>query len=338
MFTVTSSMEQSDPYTQKRPTLHDVAKEAGVSHMTVSRVLRQDGGVREATRAKVEKAIEKTGYRPDPTLSALAAYRSQGSKQGDGSTLAFLDCDKSDFSQEVFEGVSAEAQLHGYMVEIHPLPRSAAGQKRLNRVLFNRGVRGLLFGPSDDEREFHGWDWANYASVSLGALQHNPSMHAVAMNYFDGAFSAYRILQADGCKHIGFAIEPKLEARTNHQWLGGYAAALDGKKLSIYRGKWPTGPEIKRWANREKLDGLLTIQGGLTKQIDATKVKIALLNDFDKQYLGRVTHMVLDRAKVGAEGVRLLHHLLLRREYGIPEQPHMVALRGTWTIRPNHAI
>ncbi|WOO41868.1 LacI family DNA-binding transcriptional regulator [Rubellicoccus peritrichatus] len=318
---------------QKRPTLHDVAKEAGVSHMTVSRVLRQEGGVREETRAKVEEAIAKTGYRPDPALSALAAYRNQGSMQGEGSTLAFLDCDKSTFSQEVFEGVQTEARLHGYMTEIHKLPPSIVGQKKMNHVLFNRGVRGLLFGPSDDELEFRGWDWPNYASVSLGALQHRPVMHAVAMNYFDGAFSGCRMLQQQGCKRIGFAIEPKLEARTNHQWLGGYAAAMSCQKLRIYRGTWPAGPTFKRWVTREKLDGLLAIQAGLSDQLTSHKTTIVLLNDYDSKQLDRMTHLRLDRARLGAEGVRFLHHLLLRREYGIPEQPHTVALRGSWVIR-----
>ena len=53
------------------PTISDVARRAGVSPVTVSRVINEVGNVSAATQAKVERAIEELGYVP----SAMATGR-----------------------------------------------------------------------------------------------------------------------------------------------------------------------------------------------------------------------------------------------------------------------
>jgi LacI family gluconate utilization system Gnt-I transcriptional repressor len=54
----------------------DVAKLAGVSAMTVSRALRQDGSVSDRTRARVLEVIDEVGYVPDQAAGALSSGRS----------------------------------------------------------------------------------------------------------------------------------------------------------------------------------------------------------------------------------------------------------------------
>ena len=56
-------------------TLRDIAKELGVSHVTVSLALRNHPRISEATRERVQKKAEQMGYHPDPMLSALSHYR-----------------------------------------------------------------------------------------------------------------------------------------------------------------------------------------------------------------------------------------------------------------------
>ena len=59
-----------------RVKLEDVAREAGVSLATVDRVVNRRPGVRERTVARVEAAILKLSYRPDPAAARLARNRS----------------------------------------------------------------------------------------------------------------------------------------------------------------------------------------------------------------------------------------------------------------------
>jgi len=54
------------------PTIADVARHAGVSPMTVSRVINGETNVREITRGVVESAIAELGYAPNEAARSLA--------------------------------------------------------------------------------------------------------------------------------------------------------------------------------------------------------------------------------------------------------------------------
>ena len=55
----------------KRPSMFEVAKMAGVSHQTVSRVINHSPDVSDATREKVQRAIDELGYRPSNSAARL---------------------------------------------------------------------------------------------------------------------------------------------------------------------------------------------------------------------------------------------------------------------------
>jgi DNA-binding LacI/PurR family transcriptional regulator len=59
------------------PAMTDVARLAGVSHQTVSRVLNEHPNVKEQTRLRVRAAIDELGYRPNRAARALVTGRSQ---------------------------------------------------------------------------------------------------------------------------------------------------------------------------------------------------------------------------------------------------------------------
>ena len=75
-----------------RPTLVDVAREAGVSAITVSRTIRSPGIVSDKARRKVEEAIRRLGYTPDPAASALACMRAGISSQKISSRRSAMGC------------------------------------------------------------------------------------------------------------------------------------------------------------------------------------------------------------------------------------------------------
>ncbi|MFG1931556.1 LacI family DNA-binding transcriptional regulator [Mycobacterium sp. NPDC048908] len=61
----------------RRPVMADVAKLAGVSHQTVSRVINGSASIRPSTRERVERAIAHLGYRPNTAARALVTRRSK---------------------------------------------------------------------------------------------------------------------------------------------------------------------------------------------------------------------------------------------------------------------
>lgn len=312
------------------PTLRDVAREAGVSHMTVLRALNGSKNVAPATAQRVREVALRMGYRRDPALSALAAYRWRKSSRTGGQVLAFLDCDGSGHSARVLAGARREAEYLGYRVDDFSLPADKAGQARLSRMLYHRGIRGLLFGPANHPCRFEGWSWDVFAPVALDALAHDPPLHAVAMDYFHGARTAVERLRSSGCERIGLAIRPDLEARTDHRWIGGGLASA--AELPIFRKDTASVRALRRWARETKINGVITIHREVHAALVPLGIQAVFLNSFDCP--AGVPRLALDSATIGSEGVRLLHHALLRGELGLPENPKTITLRGLWATEP----
>ncbi len=318
------------PENARRPTLMDVARLAGVSHMTVSRVVQGSKQVKPETARKVRQALEESGYRPDPALSALAAYRTRHEPPAHHGVLAFLDCDNSSFSKRVIEGAAREARLFGYEVERFSfLPSQDASSKSLSRMLFHRGIRGLLFGPTGKPRIFHDWDWDEFAAVSLGPLEHQPLMHAVAMDYFQSAFSGCERLRQAGCRRVGLAVGSGYDGRTGHRWLGGYLSGVhEYHEPLIFRGEGWSMASIRAWARKAKIDGVLTIHLPIQQSLQPLGKRVFFLNEWECG--PGAPRLVLDPASIGGEGVRFLHNLLLRREFGLLRQPSVLSMQGEW--------
>ena len=72
---VVSAMAEDSARAWQRPSIYDVAKHAGVSHMTVSRVLNDSPNIRQSTRERVLRAIEEMNYTPSSIARALATRR-----------------------------------------------------------------------------------------------------------------------------------------------------------------------------------------------------------------------------------------------------------------------
>ena len=65
------------PDGKQNPNMHDVAALAGVSHITVSRVLNDYPSIRPETRERVLAAIARLGYRPNKAARALVTKRTR---------------------------------------------------------------------------------------------------------------------------------------------------------------------------------------------------------------------------------------------------------------------
>jgi len=313
-----------------RPTLKDVAGAAGVSHMTVSRVVRGERTVRAATVERVQRVIRKLGYRPDPALSALAAYRSRRRSPSAGNVLAFLEAESTAYVDLVKAGVGEEAARLGYALQTFPLPAARAGQRQLSRQLFHRGVRGLLLGPSSRPLRLEGWDWDEFAMVAMGALRHEPALHAVAMDYFHGLQTAHEALRRLGHWRIGLILQEDLEARTGHLWLGAYRTTPPPMlRALIFRAGTKPARVLDVWLRRERPDAVLTIHREWHAALTRAGVACAYLNDIAPH--PGAPAIRLDPRTIGRESAQLTHVLLQRREWGRPALPKTILLRGEWS-------
>ncbi len=120
------------------PTMADVAREAGVSHQTVSRVLSGHPNVRAATREQVTAAIERLGYRRNSAARALVTRRTR--------TLGVIAVNTSLYGPaSTMTGLQEAAREEGYLVSTVSL-RTGSGQGLKDAIdhLAAWGVEGVV--------------------------------------------------------------------------------------------------------------------------------------------------------------------------------------------------
>jgi LacI family repressor for deo operon, udp, cdd, tsx, nupC, and nupG len=186
-----------------RPTIRDVAREAGVSHQTVSRVINENAGVLPETRARVEAAIEQLGFRPSAIARSMA--------QGRSNTLACIAPNLTDYTlSSIIEGAELEARQHGYFLLSSSASDPQAFQALVDELVGHRRVDGLIvINPYVDDRYLAVPN--NFPVVFVGARSHEPSICSVSLDDEKAAFEATNHLISLGHKQIAMITGPMVE-------------------------------------------------------------------------------------------------------------------------------
>jgi LacI family transcriptional regulator len=122
-------------------TISDVARRAGVSAMTVSRVVNGTGHTSVQTRARVEAAIDELGYVPNALARQLRSKRTK--------TIALLVSDISNpYFTTIARGVEDFFVAHGYSVMYCNTDEDEAEEEQYLLTLIQRQVDGVLLVPS----------------------------------------------------------------------------------------------------------------------------------------------------------------------------------------------
>ena len=140
--------------------LQDVAREAGVSPQTVSRVANGSDAVRPATKLKVEAAMEHLGYRPNYAARAL--------KSGHFNNVGVLLSNMSAYgNSRILEGITTAAANSGYSITIRPLDnlqdQSLAGALKLVEGLPLDGAIVIMERDFTDFNQFV--NFGNYQAI-----------------------------------------------------------------------------------------------------------------------------------------------------------------------------
>lgn len=123
-------------------TIRDVAKVAGVSLKTVSRVINDEPYVHAETRARVRKAVESLGFHPNPIARGLNTKRMQ--------TLGLVVPDISNpFFAKGIDGCVAMAEQHGYNLILGSFSDDTERNAQRLRALLAQRVSGIILWASN---------------------------------------------------------------------------------------------------------------------------------------------------------------------------------------------
>ncbi len=243
---MTASHDTSGARERRRRTavMADVAKLAGVSHQTVSRVINDSAHVRPETRARVMAAMRQLDYRPNPAARALVTGRSR--------TLGVVSFDTTLYGPaSTLFAIEKAAHAADYFVTVVSMPA-------LDRVTVLNAIERLRVQGVDGILVISAQEGAVEALVNLRAgvpvvaVEAGPmqSVPVVAVDQWGGAASATRLLLDLGHRAVWHIAGPRdwVEAQ---QRVEGWRSTLEAAGATIppvLSGDWSprSGYEVGR--------------------------------------------------------------------------------------------
>ena len=200
------------------PTMTDVARLAGVSPMTVSRVVNGEGAVQPDTRDRVREAVSTLGYVPNPAARSLAGARQY--------RLALLhDNPSAAFLSELLVGCLAEAALRDALLLVEPC--AGVEPRQLARHLAAHRIEGVILPPPlcEDAALLAALAEMHVLMVQVATGVPHPGALSVSIDDEAAAHAITTHLIAMGHRRIGLITgDPKLSASDLRR--RGYQRAL----------------------------------------------------------------------------------------------------------------
>src|SRR3954471_16988546 len=194
------------------PTLSAVAKLAGVSSITVSRVVRLPNLVAPETRDRVETAMRELGYVPNQLAGALASART-------GSVRVLVPTIANSIFADTVLGLSDELEPLGYAVILAQSRYDAAREVHMLRALLGRRPEALIMvgSPATDD----GARLLRRAGIPIVETWELPAAPIDAVAGFDNyaaGVAVARHLLTQGRQSFGFIGGD--DPRATRRWLG----------------------------------------------------------------------------------------------------------------------
>jgi LacI family transcriptional regulator len=209
----------------KAATIRDVAREAGVSAMTVSRVVNNENSVRAVTRERVAAAIGRLNYSPN-----LAARSLAGAKE---IRIALLYSNPSaNYLSELLVGSLDCASRANVQLIVQ---KCEVGDREVDvaQKLVDAGIDGFVLSSPlcDSPGLIRAIVAADLPAVAVGSGAPSPAFLAVSIDEFAAARAMTRHILALGHRRIGFIMGDPAQSESWRR-LEGYRAALSEAGLA----------------------------------------------------------------------------------------------------------
>jgi LacI family transcriptional regulator len=204
------------------PNIWDVAKIAGVSKSTVSRVINKSGSVKEDTQIAVNDAIKKLNYSP--------SYFAQGIRTGKTRTIALLVPDHSNtFYNEMLRGVEEVMLKHDYMTLVCYTVKCPSREINYGKELVKRNVDGIIYNTYEKNKK--SFDYFLNLSKSMPVIfmdniaPPNENVSFVLTEGRESTKKATLYLYNKGCRRIAYLrVPPKISVI--NQRFEGYSEGI----------------------------------------------------------------------------------------------------------------
>ncbi|WP_239437415.1 LacI family DNA-binding transcriptional regulator [Arthrobacter alpinus] len=228
------------------PTMHDVAREAGVSQATVSLVLNDVSGSRfsDATKDRVQKAVETLGYRTNAHAKVL--------REGVAGMIGFIGdaVATSPFAGKIIEGAQERAWESGLLL----ITINTGGDKELERAsletMLSYKVAGVVYASMYHQRVDVPAVLREVPTVVLNSEDKAGYFPSVAPDEVAGGFEATAHLLDAGHRRVAMINIETLESQ-----LPGAVGRFDGYKRALESVGLTLDPSLVRFGTGGESDG-----------------------------------------------------------------------------------
>ncbi len=210
-------------------TIKDIARQAGVSHATVSRALHGSPLISGDTSKRVRQIAAELGYQPSVAARSLKTNRSQA--------LGVIVTHMADpFFSEVLQGIDEVAQQGGYSLFIAASQHSLARERAIVRTMREHRVDGIIICSTPFSAEQS--ELLLSSKTPLVVINNQSAedyRYSIYHDDLDGSQQVTQHLLDLGHKRIAY-LGSALSGRTNDQRLAGYKERMQAAGLSIPEG------------------------------------------------------------------------------------------------------
>jgi LacI family transcriptional regulator len=228
-------------------TIKDVARHAGVSPMTVSRVVNGSEYVSKTTRNAVQRSVRELGYSPNIAARNLASER--------GERLGLLYGNPSSaYLSEFLVGALESATRHGVQLVLEKCEPTPVASRRAVRRLLSGAVVGVVLPPPLCESSLVRAELtaARLPVVTVAAGRPPADTMCVRIDDYTAALEMTRYLIRLGHERLAFIKGHPNQSASEERWLGFSAALEEASRAK--RGQTPPRTEQGFFSFRSGLD------------------------------------------------------------------------------------
>lgn len=321
--------------------IRKVAAVAKVSKSTVASVIRDERYVSEEKRRRVLEAIESTGYRSNPMVTALMSQLRQNRSVEVLAGIAWL-CDSQlgeiPVERRLYEAARARAEALGFSLERFNYLDKGLRPERLADILESRGIRSVFVAPPKKDGQRIELPWERFAATTIAYTLAYPILNRVVVDHYHGAIWLMHHLRARGYRRIGLALPAIVEGR-HHNIFKAVLFMLQAE-LPSEENVAPYLPlewerdDFLRWFEDESPDIVVTIEPDVLVWLQAQGVaipgEIGLATMHYTERKAPMCGLSMNIDLTARSAIDLIAGQVYRNEYGLSDHPKTVVLPPVW--------
>ncbi len=331
--------------------MQDVAKAAGVSRNTVSLAFRNHGRIAKATRERIRQVAERLGYQYDAKISELTTYLAQRNrKSGIKEEIAYLHTFWTDAKgvqpshPDFLHPVSQQAESLGYRVVPYHVSEPGYSARQLERILEQRGVKGLFLAPGAAGPYPLDLRWDRYSVLAYGQSMTDPPFNQLNWDFYQATMTCLKELHQRGYERIGVVATTSYDENIAYAMRAAglvYTSFLPAKRrVPLLETRQLGDPKkrqgiIERWMKKYRPDAIVGMQeripqletAGYRVPQDVAFTSVRVSYEFGDNTYSGVFPGIEEMGRISAN---LMASYLMHHVRGIPPTNTVILVEGKW--------